>query len=133
MLGSIIGDIAGSLYEFHNIKRKEFTLLQERAEITDDSILTVATADWLLHGGDCGHYYLKYATAYPSPMGGYGSGFLNWVRQGQRTRTVPPPYHSCGNGSAMRVGPAGWLLIQKPKCWLRRKHPPNAPTTTQKV
>ena len=51
MLGSIIGDIVGSIYEFHNIKTKEFTLFSERCGFTDDSILTIATAKWILEGG----------------------------------------------------------------------------------
>ena len=51
MLGSIIGDIVGSIYEFHNIKTKEFPLFSERCGFTDDSILTIATAKWILEGG----------------------------------------------------------------------------------
>ena len=51
MLGSIIGDIVGSIYEFHNIKTKEFPLFSERCGYTDDSILTIATAKWILEGG----------------------------------------------------------------------------------
>ena len=51
MLGSIIGDIVGSIYEFHNIKTKEFPFFSERCGYTDDSILTIATAKWILEGG----------------------------------------------------------------------------------
>ena len=65
MLGAIIGDIVGSIYEFDNIKTKEFPFFDERKEYTDDSILTIATADWLLSGGKVENYYLKYATYYP--------------------------------------------------------------------
>lgn len=50
MLGSIIGDIVGSIYEFHNIKTKDFPLFSERCGFTDDSILTIATAKWILDG-----------------------------------------------------------------------------------
>jgi len=102
MIGSIIGDIVGSVYEFDNIKTKEFPLFSDEKEITDDSILTIATADWLLHNGKVAKYYLKYARKYPNPMGAYGSGFVNWVNSDHK------PYNSCGNGSAMRVGPVGW-------------------------
>ena len=69
MIGSILGDIAGSVYEFHNIKTKEFPFLTPQKGYTDDSILTLATADWLLHGGDCATYYFRYATRYPCPLG----------------------------------------------------------------
>lgn len=109
MLGSIIGDIVGSTYEFSNIKQKDFPLFTPEKEYTDDSILTIATADWLLHGGDVAHYYLRYAKDNPTPMGSYGSGFVAWVHRGLRGLPLTP-YNSCGNGSAMRVGPVGWAF-----------------------
>ena len=60
MLGAIIGDIVGSKYEFDNIKTKDFQFFAQEKEYTDDSILTIATADWLLHGGTSGGAYYKY-------------------------------------------------------------------------
>ena len=113
MLGAIIGDIIGSKYEFQNIKTKDFPLFGKYCDFTDDSILTVATADWLLHGGEVAKYYSNYAADNDCPMGGYGSGFRRWV-----TRTIVEgdfsPYNSCGNGSAMRVSPVGWLSSKIP-------------------
>lgn len=109
MIGAIIGDIVGSIYEFDNIKSKEFDFFDKRMEYTDDSVLTVATADWLLNGGDSGAYYLRYANEYPNPMGSYGLGFLRWVQRANRCG-VMEPYYSCGNGSAMRVSPVGWAF-----------------------
>ena len=97
MVGSILGDIAGSVYEFHNIKTKEFPFLTPQKGYTDDSILTLATADWLLHGGDCATYYFRYATRYPCPLGGFGGRFREWLRQGQQTgqaETVSTYYSS---------------------------------------
>ena len=108
MLGSIIGDIVGSVYEFNNIKTKEFPLFSMKSNYTDDSILTIATADWLLHGGEVAHYYSKYAQQYPIPMGGYGSHFRCWIERSAQGDYQP--YNSCGNGSAMRVGPVGWAF-----------------------
>ena len=108
MIGAIVGDIIGSIYEFNNIKTKDFELFDERMEPTDDSILTIATADWLLHGGAPGEYYFRYASAYPCPMGGYGPSFLNWVSRSRNS--IAEPYNSCGNGSAMRVSPVGWAF-----------------------
>ncbi|MDO4511843.1 MAG: ADP-ribosylglycohydrolase family protein [Bacteroidales bacterium] len=111
MIGAIIGDIVGSIYEFDNIKTKEFQFFQPEMSFTDDSILTFATAQWLLEGGDVAECYLRYAQAYPHPMGSYGSGFVQWVyRSG---KGVAEPYNSCGNGSAMRVGPVGWAFATK--------------------
>ena len=109
MLGSIIGDIAGSVFEFNNVKAKGFSFFDENKDYTDDSVLTVATADWLLNGGMPGDYYYRYARMYPNPMGAYGSGFLNWVYM-SREGDLAQPYNSCGNGSAMRVGPVGWAF-----------------------
>lgn len=50
MIGSIIGDIVGSIYEFNNIKTKDFPLFTNEKEFTDDSVLCIATAQWIL---DC--------------------------------------------------------------------------------
>ena len=108
MIGSIIGDIVGSVYEFtpNNIKTKQFEFFNPNGSYTDDSILTFATADWLLHGGEVAHYYSKYGEKYPWPMGGYGGGFKLWLVRSIRQQDYRP-YNSCGNGSAMRVGPVG--------------------------
>ena len=108
MIGSIIGDIVGSIYEFNNIKTTEFPLFGKGCDYTDDSILTIATADWLLNGGEVAKYYAKYADENPCPMGMYGSGFCMWVSRAVEGNYEP--YNSCGNGSAMRVGPIGWAF-----------------------
>lgn len=111
MIGSIIGDIVGSVYEFtpNNIKTKQFEFFNPNGSYTDDSILTFATADWLLHGGEVANYYSKYGEKYPWPMGGYGGGFKLWLVRSIRQQDYRP-YNSCGNGSAMRVGPVGWAF-----------------------
>ena len=106
MLGSLIGDTVGSIYEFRNIKTKNFELCQSGMEYTDDSVLTFATADWLLHGGEPEAYYFKYAMDYP--YAGYGGSFINWVLDSRCRGSILPPYNSYGNGSAMRVSPVGW-------------------------
>lgn len=109
MLGAIFGDIAGSIYEFNNIKSTEFDLLDARCEYTDDSILTIAVADWLLEGALSKARLIftikQYVGKYPLPMGGYGGRFLTWA-----TRDNAEPYNSWGNGSAMRVSPVGWAF-----------------------
>ena len=112
MIGSIIGDIVGSVYEFNNIKTKEFDFFHPQGSFTDDSILTIATADWILNGGEIATYYAKYAEQYPWPMGGYGGGFKLWSVQAI-TKQIYRPYNSYGNGSAMRVSPVGWTCNTK--------------------
>ena len=107
MIGSLIGDIVGSIYEFNNIKTKEFELFSPQSTYTDDSILTIATADWILHGGDVAFYYSRWGNSFSEPYGGYGTGFQSWLIRSKRLNDFSP-YNSCGNGSAMRVGPVGW-------------------------
>ncbi len=114
MIGSIIGDIVGSIYEFNNIRTKEFEFFGPNVEYTDDSILTFATAYAILSNNltKVADYYATYAENNPSPMGGYGASFKNWVIQKTRTGFAPA-YSSCGNGLAMRVGPVGWAFESK--------------------
>ena len=121
MLGAIIGDIVGSVYEFDNTKRVDFPFFSQRSTYTDDSIMTVAVAEWLLTDNDLTHEKLegimvKYAEAFPFPMGGYGGGFAQWLFRPERLvdyrtgeiagRRVP--YNSWGNGAAMRASSVGW-------------------------
>ena len=112
MLGSIIGDTAGSVYEFNNIKIIDFPLFSAKSNYTDDSIMSMAVADWLLkdpaHGMDTLEAsFLSFAKKYPCPMGGYGGMFFRWLfrRDGKRE-----PYNSWGNGSAMRASATGWMF-----------------------
>lgn len=119
MLGSIIGDIVGSIYEFDNIKTKDFPFFggddpsapptfSEKLTFTDDTVMTVATADWLLSGGDIGRHYAEYGINYRGR--GYGGSFRRWLRHFGMKGEVAAPYNSCGNGSGMRVGPVGWAF-----------------------
>ena len=121
MLGAIIGDMVGSVYEFDNIKTTSFPFFTERSSYTDDSIMTVAVADWLLTDNDQSHESLeeimvRYANKYPCPMGGYGGGFAQWLFRPERLINYKTgekagrrvPYNSWGNGSAMRVAAVGW-------------------------
>ena len=105
MLGAIAGDIIGSIYEFDNIKMKDFPLFGDESSYTDDSIMTVAVADWLLHGGELAKIMQHYGNKYPHPTGGYGSRFEKWLHE-----VDPKPYNSWGNGSAMRVSAVGWFF-----------------------
>ena len=103
MLGAIAGDIIGSCYEWNNIKTTEFPLFQARSRFTDDTVLTVATADVLLHGGDYAGAYKDYCRQYPDA--GYGGMFHVWAEL-----DMDEPYNSFGNGSAMRVSPVGFAF-----------------------
>ncbi len=103
MLGAIAGDIIGSIYEFVNIKTTDFPLFHEHCRFTDDTVLTVALADSLLHGTSYLDLLKQYYRAYPKA--GYGGMFQQWARS-EESR----PYNSWGNGSAMRVSSIGFAF-----------------------
>lgn len=102
MLGAIIGDIAGSVYEWDRIKTKEFPFLTDACFFTDDTVCTVAVADILLHGLPPAETMQKWCRRYPDCS--YGGNFGYWIYA-----DPPEPYHSYGNGAAMRVSPAAFL------------------------
>jgi type I restriction enzyme M protein len=123
MIGAIVGDIAGSRFEFNNYRKKDFELFSEECHVTDDSILTLAVAkaimetckvirpligkpetgekfyvmaEWMAN-----KYLREIGRKYPEC--GYGGMFAQWIAS-----EVPKPYNSFGNGAAMRVSPAGF-------------------------
>ncbi len=103
MLGAMIGDIVGSVYEWHNIKTTDFVLFRSDSTFTDDTVLTVATAQALMTDGDYTAAYQGFARRYPGR--GYGGNFSRWIWADD-----PRPYNSWGNGSAMRVSPVGFAF-----------------------
>jgi len=103
MLGAIIGDIVGSIYEFNNHRSKDFPLFSDGCDFTDDTVLTVAVADCLMQNGNYGKYIKQYARAYPQVKGSYGGRFAQWIHSDSME-----PYNSWGNGSAMRVSAVGF-------------------------
>lgn len=110
MIGAIIGDIAGSNYEFDNTLDYNFRMFGEESDFTDDTICTIAMADAILNDSDYQTSMRKWCRKYPHPKGEYGSYFFNWVM-----RPDPYPYNSFGNGSAMRVSPVAWLFDTEEK------------------
>ena len=105
MLGAMIGDIAGSKYEFNNTFDYDFEMFGEGCDFTDDTICTVAIADAILNGRSYQESLLDWCRRYPSPKGAYGGRFAGWIHS-----LDPQPYNSFGNGSAMRVSPVAWLF-----------------------
>ena len=121
MIGAIVGDIAGSRFEFCNLKSKEFVLLaaEDEAEwgpascFTDDTVMTLAVAqalaDWRESGSsDSGELSTMAVRAMQDfgrryPRAGYGGHFAQWISEAD-----PRPYNSWGNGAAMRVSACGW-------------------------
>ncbi|GAW66482.1 crystallin [Geoanaerobacter pelophilus] len=114
MLGTLAGDIVGSIYEWNNIKTTEFPLFQEQCRFTDDSVLTVALAESILTGEAYAQVMRRYCRRYPDA--GYGRNFLNWAQSDDA-----PAYYSYGNGSAMRISPAGWAFDDLEQVLLKAK------------
>jgi len=101
ILGAVIGDIVGSVFEWNNVKTTAFEMFRPGTDFTDDSVLTIATMDCILQGDEYTRFYQDYARRFPHR--GYGSHFSSWIHHPD-----PKPYNSFGNGSAMRVSPVGW-------------------------
>ena len=110
LMGTILGDIAGSIYEFDPHKSTDINIQDKRMDYTDDTIMTIAVADWILN--DKRHTkkglverMQQWGRKYPNPMGAYGNMFSQWLRKDN-----PKPYNSWGNGSAMRVSAVGFAF-----------------------
>ena len=118
---AIIGDIAGSKYEWNNAKKREdIRFFKEGSRLTDDSVLTLAVADWLVcsNGSDAlnekeknekslAKYLKKYATRYPYAR--YGRMFRKWAFDKYDFQ----PFNSFGNGSGMRCSPVAYVAKTK--------------------
>lgn len=105
MLGAIIGDIVGSTREMRNIKTEDFELVPQGSRFTDDTVMTLAVAKWLMD--DPSHkpdslVAIMQELGRKYPYAGYGGMFRRWLNSDN-----PAPYNSFGNGSAMRVSPVG--------------------------
>ena len=96
MIGAIIGDIVGSVYEYKNIKTTQFPLFIEDSELTDDTVLTVAVANALLNKKAYQDAFKYWGRKYPDA--GYGNHFAEWL-----AKEHSAPY----NSYAMRRGLRG--------------------------
>ena len=118
MKGAIIGDIVGSIYEFHNLKSKDFPLFRPECRFTDDTVMTVAAGMGLLQAYESDCDLLEaltdslhdYGNRYPHR--GYGGRFRRWLHSPD-----PQPYNSWGNGAPMRCSPAGMIAATPEKAY----------------
>lgn len=106
IIGAIAGDVIGSAYEFNPTREYDFELFTPESTFTDDTVLTMANAVWLLEDEQHTHdklvkIMLDMCRKYPGR--GYGGRFAHWIQDDN-----PQPYNSFGNGSAMRVSPVGY-------------------------
>lgn len=102
MLGAIIGDVVGSIYEFRPVADRGFTLLTPDSTFTDDTVCTIAVADHLLTGTDIAVSLRTWGRRYIDA--GYGSGFKAWLLDETAGRR-----NSYGNGAPMRISPCAHL------------------------
>jgi type I restriction enzyme M protein len=111
MLGAIIGDIAGSRFEFRNYRKKDFVLFAPDSTYTDDSVMTAAVAQALLKAKEDYSDLSQQAIQSMKDLGnshpdrGYGFHFYQWLFEDQK------PYQSYGNGAAMRVSPCAYAAL----------------------
>ncbi len=122
--GAIIGDVVGSIYEFDNIKTKDFPFLQSRCFFTDDTVATLALADAMADAVTDGSFDAKTDEDWRRvftdslrrfgrrhPHAGWGGRFWRWLwRDGYEA------YGSCGNGSAMRVSAVAYFARSLEEC-----------------
>jgi ADP-ribosylglycohydrolase len=101
MLGAIAGDVIGSTYEFYAPKTTDFELIPANSFPTDDSLLTLAVAKWLMDDADLVTEFKRMVLQ--APHAGWGGMFSQWA-----VSESAEPYNSFGNGSAMRVSPVGY-------------------------
>lgn len=102
MIGAVIGDFVGSIYERNNIKTTYFPFFSPNCRFTDDSVMSIAVAEALMNGASIAASLRKYGRMYPDA--GYGGRFRKWLLDDNAE-----DYGSFGNGSAMRASAAGWI------------------------
>ncbi|WP_405294161.1 ADP-ribosylglycohydrolase family protein [Methanobrevibacter sp.] len=105
IIGAISGDIIGSTREFCPIKTKQFDFFEKGSCFTDDTVMTLAVANWLLEDKSSKDVLIDNLKYFGNEYinAGYGARFLDWLLQ-----ESPKPYGSWANGSAMRVSPCAW-------------------------
>ena len=125
IIGAIIGDIVGSFYEFRHCKSTEIALFNSGTTFTDDTVMTIAVADWLLSGVPLQNTMTDWGQEYP--YSGYGVMFYGWLFHSKNKE----PYNSFGNGAGMRVSPCGYyaksleetLVLAKQSAEVTHNHP----------
>jgi ADP-ribosyl-[dinitrogen reductase] hydrolase len=115
MLGAIVGDIVGSVYEYHAVLDGALPLLTASSSYTDETVLTVAVADCLLHHRSYAEALRTWALANPGRS--YSTRFVKWIEE--PGRTMPTSY---GNGAAGRVSPVGWAFDTLEETLVEARH-----------
>ncbi|MCG8581973.1 MAG: ADP-ribosylglycohydrolase family protein [Bacteroidales bacterium] len=102
MRGAIVGDIIGSAFIDSPQPAVNFQLLKPFSAYTDDTVLTISTADAILSGKSYEEALKEWTRAYPTA--GYQPKFLEWALSNNKDEA----YLSSGDGAARRVSPIGY-------------------------
>lgn len=115
MYGAIIGDLAGSIYEYSQLKKIKpiniGKIIENNAFYSDDTILTIAILDAIQNNRDYDRYLKTYINRYSGYMPNFSPyfktsfspGLLKWAKNESQGL-------SCGNGAMMRISPIGYLF-----------------------
>lgn len=115
MLGSIIGDLAGSVYEYGQFQNfspvTPKNLIEKDAFFSDDSILTIAVLDSILSGESYEKKLKEYATKYQNYrpnvkayfQNSFSPSFIKWAKGNYVGSSI-------GNGAMMRISSVGYLF-----------------------
>lgn len=115
MYGAIIGDFAGSIYEYDQFKKirtiNTNSILKENSFYSDDTILTIAILDAIISDGSYEEYLKKYINKYmnyvpdffPYFKTAFSPGILKWKDSNCTGKSI-------GNGAMMRISPIGYLF-----------------------
>ncbi len=118
MWGAIIGDLAGSIYEYQQTQKfcklNPQELISEKSFYSDDTIATIAILDAILNNGEYSDYLKKYVKEYlnykpkmhPYFENTFSEYFIKWAFQNQEGTSI-------GNGAMMRISPVGYLFNQE--------------------
>ena len=114
MWGAVIGDLAGSIYEYDQTKKikpvKVDNLIEDNSFYSDDTILTIAVLDAFLNDKKFEYYLRKYCNDYknykpdikPYFKNAFSQKFIDWANSNRIGE-------SKGNGAMMRISPVGFL------------------------
>ena len=115
MYGAIIGDLAGSIYEYEQIKEIKSInidcLIQSNSFYSDDTILTIALLDAIMNSCNYDEYLRKYINQYkeyrpnfkPYFKSSFSPGLIKWSESNGTG-------FSHGNGAMMRISPIGYMF-----------------------
>jgi len=115
MWGAVIGDLAGSIFEYEQLKSikpvNTTEIINDNALFSDDTILTIAVLDAIEHNKDYEQYLRLYGNKYstykpdviPYFKTSFSPGFMQWLRNEKEG-------NSTGNGAMMRISPVGYMF-----------------------